>query len=254
MSNVFAVIGGSGLYELNESFRADAKTPPSTPYGDISADLLIGELNGCRVVFLPRHGASHHIPPHKINYRANLWALHEMEVSHIIAVNAVGGIDCGPHSLVLPDQIIDYTSGRSHTFYDGEGSEVDHIDFSLPYSEPLREKIIRSSRTHSIDLYTSATYGCTNGPRLESSAEIQKMQRDGCNIIGMTGMPEAALARELDMEYASIAMVVNWCSGITDAVLDMDEIRRILDLGMNSIIKLISNTLEQVDKEPLINS
>jgi 5'-methylthioinosine phosphorylase len=247
VSEVFAVIGGSGLYELNESFRADAKKTPSTPYGDISADLLIGELNGCRVVFLPRHGASHHIPPHKINYRANLWALHEMEVSHIIAVNAVGGIDCGPHSLVLPDQIIDYTSGRSHTFYDGEGSEVDHIDFSFPYSEPLREKIIRSSRAHGIDLYTSATYGCTNGPRLESSAEIQKMQRDGCNIIGMTGMPEAALARELDMEYASIAMVVNWCSGITDAVLDMDEIRRILDLGMSSVIELISTTLEQAD-------
>ena len=254
MSDVYAVIGGSGLYALDESFRSDPNKTSSTPYGDISSELLIGELNGCHTVFLPRHGTSHHIPPHKINYRANLWALHEMKVTHIIAVNAVGGIDYGPHSLVLPDQIIDYTSDRSHTYYDGEGSELDHIDFSSPYSEPLRDKIIRSSRALGIDLYTSATYGCTNGPRLETSAEIQKMKRDGCNIIGMTGMPEAALARELDMEYASIAMVVNWCSGITDAVLDMDELRRILDLGMNSVIKLISATLEQADKESLINS
>jgi len=254
VSDVYAVIGGSGLYALDESFRGDPNKTPGTPYGDISADLLIGELNGCHTVFLPRHGVSHHIPPHKINYRANLWALHEMKVTHIIAVNAVGGIDYGPHSLVLPDQIIDYTSDRLHTFYDGEGSELDHIDFSFPYSETLREKIIRSSRELGIDLYTSATYGCTNGPRLETSAEIQKMQRDGCNIIGMTGMPEAALARELDIEYASIAMVVNWCSGITEAVLDMDDLRRILDLGMNSVIKLISATLEQADKEPLINS
>ncbi len=254
MSDVYAVIGGSGLYALDESFRSDPNKTSSTPYGDISSELQIGELNGCHTVFLPRHGTSHHIPPHKINYRANLWALHEMKVTHIIAVNAVGGIDYGPHSLVLPDQIIDYTSDRSHTYYDGERSELDHIDFSFPYSETLRERIIRSSRALGIDLYTSATYGCTNGPRLETSAEIQKMKRDGCNIIGMTGMPEAALARELGMEYASIAMVVNWCSGITEAVLDMDELRRILDLGMNSVIKLISATLEQADKEPLINS
>ena len=245
MSNVYAVIGGSGLYALDESFRADSNNISNTPYGDISAELLVGELNGCRTVFLPRHGASHHIPPHKINYRANLWALQALKVSHIIAVNAVGGIDYGPHSLVLPDQIIDYTSDRSHTFFDGEGGEVDHIDFSLPYSESLRKKIISASLASGIDLKTSATYGCTNGPRLETSAEIQKMQRDGCNIIGMTGMPEAALARELGMEYASIAMVVNWCAGIPGAVLSMDEIRRILDQGMKSVIQLISATLEQ---------
>lgn len=247
MSDVYAVIGGSGLYALDESFRVASNNISDTPYGDISAELLIGELSGCRTVFLPRHGPSHHIPPHKINYRANLWALHKLEVSHIIAVNAVGGIDYAPHSLVLPNQIIDYTSDRAHTFFDGEGSEVDHIDFSLPYSESLRKKIIQAAKTSDIDLNSSATYGCTNGPRLETSAEIQKMQRDGCNIIGMTGMPEAALARELDMEYASIAMVVNWCSGITDSVLDMDEIRRILDSGMNSVIQLIRATPGQSD-------
>ncbi len=248
MSEVFAVIGGSGLYDLDQGFRVESSQKPNTPYGDISSDLIIGEMSGCRTVFLTRHGASHHIPPHKINYRANLWALHELEVSHVIAVNAVGGIDYEPHSLVLPDQIIDYTSDRCHTFFDGEESEVGHIDFSLPYSQPLREKIISAGQVQSIDLITQGTYGCTNGPRLETSAEIQKMQNDGCNIIGMTGMPEAALARELNMEYAAITIVVNWCSGKSDSVLDLDEIRQILDSRMDTVIRLISATLAQVDR------
>ena len=142
MSEVYAVIGGSGLYSLDQSFRTESSQKPNTPYGEVSAELTIGEMIGYRTVFLPRHGPSHHIPPHKINYRANLWALHELEVSHVIAVNAVGGIDFEPRSLVLPDQIIDYTSDRSHTYFDGEESEVGHIDFSFPYSQPLREKII----------------------------------------------------------------------------------------------------------------
>ncbi len=248
MSEIYAVIGGSGLYDLDQGFRVESSQKPNTPYGDISADLIVGEMRGCRTVFLPRHGASHHIPPHKINYRANLWALHELGVNHIIAVNAVGGIDYGPHSLVLPDQIIDYTSDRCHTFIDGEKSEVGHIDFSLPYSQSLREKITSAGQAQGIELITHGTYGCTNGPRLETSAEIQKMQSDGCNIIGMTGMPEAALARELDMEYAAITMVVNWCSGITGSVLDLGEIRQILNSGMDTVIQLISATLAQADR------
>ena len=248
MSEVYAVIGGSGLYSLDESFRIESSHRPNTPYGEVSAELTIGEMKGYRMVFLPRHGPSHHIPAHKINYRANLWALHELEVSHVIAVNAVGGIDFEPRSLVLPDQIIDYTSERSHTYFDGEESELGHIDFSLPYSQPLREKILCAGQARGIAIHTPGTYGCTNGPRLESSAEIQKMQRDGCNIIGMTGMPEAALARELDMEYAAITMVVNWCSGIKDSVLDMDEIRQILDLGMNTVVELIGATLTQAER------
>ena len=249
MSDVYAVICGSGLYALDENFRVESSKKIKTPYGDISSDLIVGEFNGCRTVFLPRHGASHHIPPHKINYRANLWALNAMEVSHIIAINAVGGIDHGPRSLVLPDQIIDYTSGRCHTFSDGtelDGGkpEVNHIDFSFPYSQTLREKIIRASRAQGVDLITSGTYGCTNGPRLETSAEIRKMQNDGCTIIGMTGMPEAALARELEIEYASIALVVNWCAGIESSILDMDRIMQELKLGMTSVIQLIRATLE----------
>jgi 5'-methylthioinosine phosphorylase len=253
VSDVYAVIGGSGLYALDENFQVESSKKIKTPYGDISSDLIVGEFNGCRTIFLTRHGASHHIPPHKINYRANLWALNAMEVSHIIAINAVGGIDHGPRSLVLPDQIIDYTFGRCHTFsdgaeLDGEKPEVNHIDFSFPYSQPLRENIIRASRAQGIDLNASGTYGCTNGPRLETIAEIRKMQNDGCNIIGMTGMPEAALARELEIEYASIALVVNWCAGLENSILGMDAIRHELKQGMTSVIQLIRATLGQLNK------
>ena len=245
MSYSYAVIGGSGLYELSESFLVESRKKPNTPYGELSSELIIGDLNGHRVVFLPRHGASHHIPPHKINYRANLWALGDLGITHIIAVNAVGGIDHGPHSLVLPDQIIDYTSGRQHTFSDGDSPEVNHIDFSLPYSEFLRKKVMQASKLSGVDIASSGTYGCTNGPRLETSAEIRKMRNDGCSVIGMTGMPEAALARELGMEYVSIAMVVNWCSGLTDEIVHMADIRQILDIGMYSVFQLIEATLEQ---------
>ena len=243
MSETYAVIGGSGLYALGENFKVESGKNLNTPYGKISADLMRGELNGSSVVFLPRHGASHQIPPHKINYRANLWALHELGVSRVIAVNAVGGIDYEPLSLVLADQIIDYTSGRAHTYFDGGESSVDHIDFTYPYSQAVREIIIRASQLEGIPLNTAATYGCTNGPRLETSAEIEKMKRDGCNIIGMTGMPEAALARELEMEYASIALVVNWCAGIEKSILHMDDIRQTLEQGMKKVIQLISTTL-----------
>jgi len=242
-----AVIGGSGLDALDKSFKVETLVNPSTPYGDVSADLVIGELNGCKIVFLARHGTSHQIPPHKINYRANLWALRETGVNQIIAVNAVGGINHGPHSLVLPDQIIDYTSDRSHTYFDGESRGVGHIDFTFPYSQSLRDKIRLAGKAANIELNTVATYGCTNGPRLETGAEIQKMQRDGCNIIGMTGMPEAALARELEMEYASVALVVNWCAGVKGSTVDLDEIRQVLKQGMKSAIDLISVTLKQVD-------
>jgi 5'-methylthioinosine phosphorylase len=247
VSDLYAVIGGSGLYSLDENFRVESRKKLNTPYGDVSAELASGELNGTPIIFLPRHGTSHQIPPHKINYRANLWALHELGVNQVIAVNAVGGIDFGPHSLVLPDQIIDYTSGRAHTYFDGEAAEVGHIDFTYPYSEAVREKIILASQVEKIFLNTAGTYGCTNGPRLETSAEIVKMKRDGCNIIGMTGMPEAALARELEIEYASISLVVNWCAGIENSILHMDEIRQTLERGMKSVVQLINSTLEQVN-------
>lgn len=243
-----AVIGGSGLYALNPEFRIDRSHMRDTPYGEASAELKIGELNGQRIVFLARHGESHQIPPHRINYRANLWALQHLGVASIIAVNAVGGIDAPPESLVIPDQIIDYTSNREQSFFDGDKGEAEHVDFTYPYSETLRKRIIAAGQSSDIELTQSGTYGCTNGPRFETRAEIQKMQRDGCSIIGMTGMPEACLARELDMDYASIALVVNWCAGIEDSILDMEQITRTLDQGMKTVLRLINTLLAQSDR------
>ena len=243
-----AVIGGSGLYGLNQEFRIDRSHLQDTPYGQVSAELKIGEMNGQRIVFLPRHGESHQVPPHRINYRANLWALQHLGVQSIIAVNAVGGIDVPPRSLVIPDQIIDYTANREATFFDGDQRAAGHIDFTYPYSKVLRERIIAAARSSGIELTQSGTYGCTNGPRFETGAEIQKMQRDGCSIIGMTGMPEACLARELDMDYASIALVVNWCAGIEDSILDMEQITRTLERGMKTVIRLINTLLATSDR------
>jgi len=245
---VQAVIGGSGLYALNQEFLIDRSYLPDTPYGQVSAELKIGELNGCSLVFLPRHGESHQVPPHRINYRANLWALQYLGVKSIIAVNAVGGIDAPPQRLVIPDQIIDYTSNREATYFDGDKPAVGHIDFTYPYSKGLRERMITSAQSIGIELTQSGTYGCTNGPRFETGAEIKKMQRDGCNIIGMTGMPEACLARELEMDYASIALVVNWCAGIEDSILDMVQIRRTLERGMQTVMQLISTLLATSDR------
>jgi len=245
---VQAVIGGSGLYALNSEFRIDRSHMRDTPYGEVSAELKIGELNGQRIVFLARHGESHQIPPHRINYRANLWALQHLGVESIIAVNAVGGIDAPPKSLVIPDQIIDYSSNREQSFFDADKGEAGHVDFTYPYSETLRKRIIAAGQSSDIELTQSGTYGCTNGPRFETRAEIQKMQRDGCSIIGMTGMPEACLARELDMDYASIALVVNWCAGIEDSILDMEQITKTLDQGMKTVLRLINTLLAQNDR------
>ncbi len=247
MADLYAVIGGSGLYQLDEQFEIESAELYDTPYGQTSAELQVGKWHGNTVVFLPRHGRDHRIPPHKINYRANLWALQSVGVSHIIAANAVGGIDSryAPQVLGLPDQIIDYTSNREHTFSDGSNNQLQHVDFSWPYSATLRDSIKAAAQGLEIDLVDGGVYGCTNGPRLESAAEIRKMQADGCSMIGMTGMPEAGLARELSMQYATIALVVNWCAGIKDIEITMDEINHVLRYGVDNIRQLIDATLLQ---------
>ena len=244
---MYAVIGGSGLYALDTGFQIDRSDVPDTPYGQVSAELKIGELNGQKLVFLPRHGDSHQIPPHRINYRANLWALQQLGVRRIIAVNAVGGIDHAPGGLVIPDQIIDYSCNREHTFFDGDKPKVGHVDFTYPYSKAIRDRLIDAGERSGIVLVPSGTYGCTNGPRFETRAEIIKMQRDGCSIIGMTGMPEAALARELGIDYASISLVVNWCAGIEDSVLDMEQIEQTLGQGIKIVMHLVNTMLAQSD-------
>ena len=254
MSPVYAVIGGSGLYSLGDGFVVESSEPMETPYGTTSAAIIRGNWKNQPVMFLARHGESHHIPPHLVNYRANLYALKQQGVSHIIAVNAVGGITDGfsPQTIALPDQIIDYSWGRAHTFSDMglaglENGTVQHIDFTYPYSSELRAMIIRASSKAGIKIQPGGVYACTNGPRLETKAEVIKISRDGCNMIGMTGMPEAALARELGIEYASVALVVNWCAGITNSEITMAEIMRILELGMQPVKDLIFLTLTNQD-------
>jgi len=231
---MLAIIGGSGLYDLGDEFAVTARAPRDTPYGATSAEILQGSWQDLAVVFLPRHGPGHEIPPHRINYRANIWALQQLGVERIIAVNAVGGIGAGlgPQTFAVPDQLVDYTSGRAHTYFDGDDDQARHIDFTWPYDARLREILIEAGRQQDLPLVSPATYGCTNGPRLETAAEITRLKNDGCSIVGMTGMPEAALARELEIAYASLALVVNWAAGIQQQSISMDEIVANLEQGM----------------------
>ncbi|MDH3389225.1 MAG: S-methyl-5'-thioinosine phosphorylase [Gammaproteobacteria bacterium] len=231
---MLAIIGGSGLYSLGDDFELQEQLSRETPYGDTSADILQGRWHGIELAFLPRHGPGHKVPPHRINYRANLWALGHAGVTQIIAVNAVGGIsaDMAPLTLALPDQIIDYSSGRAQTYFDGDDSQVTHIDFSWPYSARLRAIILEAGLQQGLPLVDSGTYGNSNGPRLETAAEIVRMRRDGCTMVGMTGMPEAVLARELEIEYACLALAVNWAAGIEDRTISMQEIIANMEQGM----------------------
>jgi 5'-methylthioadenosine phosphorylase len=211
---MLAIIGGSGLTQLS-SLDVTAQKAVRTPYGEPSGALTFGRLRGREAVFLARHGYGHTIPPHEVNYRANIWALREEGASEIVSVASVGGIraDLGPGSLVVPHQIIDYTWGRRSTFYEGGDVPVTHIDFTAPYTEWLRQKVLTAARACGEPVLDGAVYAATQGPRLESAAEIDRLERDGAEIVGMTGMPEAALARELDVPYAAIAVVVNHAAG-----------------------------------------
>ena len=235
-----AIIGGTGLTSIDE-LSVKERHKIKTPYGDTSAALVAGSLVDKEVIFLARHGDDHTIPPHKINYRANIWALKNLEVTDIIGVAAVGGIheDIPPEKVVIPDQIIDYTYNRQHTFFEDDLTEVTHIDFTYPYTEALRQKLIQAAKSNNINLRESGVYGATQGPRLESAAEIIHLERDGCDIVGMTGMPEASLARELGLNYACCALCVNWAAGKTDQEITMDEIVASVKRGMESIKSIL---------------
>ncbi len=221
-----AVIGGSGLYKFQGLENAE-RHAVETPFGVASGDIVLGDFAGKRVAFLARHGESHSLPPHRVNYRANLWALHDLGARAVVGVNAVGGIraDMGPRAIVVPDQLIDYTHGRYTSFCDVEGAEVNHIDFSEPYTASLRRRMLQAARQAGIAAIDGGCYGATQGPRLETRAEIARMKRDGCDLVGMTGMPEAALARELGLEYACLALVANFAAGCGDEVeISIEEI------------------------------
>lgn len=244
-----AIIGGTGLTEL-EGLQLDREETVSTPWGAPSAPLLFGHFGGVPLVFLARHGSPHRMPPHQVNYRANIWALREAGVSQILAVNAVGGIrgDTGPATVVVPDQLIDYTSGRPHTFFEGDALDhVTHIDFTNPYDKGLREGLIAAARRCNIAVVSDGVYGCTQGPRLETAAEIRRMERDGCDLVGMTGMPEAVLAAELELRYACLALSVNWAAGKTETIITMDEIAAAIEQGMGDVRATLRSFLQELN-------
>jgi len=237
---MIGIIGGTGLTTL-PGFETNSSDWLNTPYGEPSSAISIGTLTGQKLAFLSRHGNPHSIPPHLINYRANIAALKQIGVTRLIAVNAVGGIHAklGPAEVSIPDQIIDYTYGREHTLYDAQAEALEHIDFTHPYSEELRQQLCQCARTENVHFLDGGVYAATQGPRLESAAEIQRIKRDGGDMVGMTGMPEAALARELDIQYASIALSVNWCAGLTESLITMEDIRLALEAGMNKITLIL---------------
>jgi len=237
---ITAIIGGSGLSQLQDLKVLDEKLF-MTPYGDPISPCIIGELYNQKVIFLARHGNPHKIAPHKINYRANLWALKEAGAEQIIAVAAVGGItpEMYPTRIAIPDQIIDYSYGREQSYFAEDSTPVQHIDFTHPYDELLRQQLINSAQNLPIQI--GGTYGCTQGPRLETRAEILRMERDGCDLVGMTGMPEAALARELEIPYVCLAVIANWAAGKSAGEITMPEIIKNLDQGMTDTQQLLQH-------------
>ena len=247
-----AIIGGSGLSSL-EGLVITRREVMETPYGDPSSALTFGVYSGKQVMFLARHGDEHSILPHRVNYCANLAALQQAGATQVIAVCAVGGIsaDMPPGKLVIPDQIIDYTGSRRQTIYAEQHNNAAHIDFTEPYCAALRSCLITAAANTRIDIATAATYGATQGPRLETAAEINRMENDGCHIVGMTGMPEASIARELGLCYAVIAVSVNYAAGRADGPIEMREIERNLTAGMGNVRAILSETLGKTLGETL---
>ena len=235
-----AIIGGSG-FETLPGLAIDAARTADTAYGVTSAPLTRGRLAGLPLLFLARHGSGHSVPPHLINYRANIQALVDAGARHVIALGAVGGISdgFGPGVIAVPDQLIDYSHGRAATFQEGGAGAVVHVDFSWPYSQGLRTELLAAGEGAGVAVRDGGTYAVTQGPRLETAAEIRRLARDGCDIVGMTAMPEAALARERGLEYATLAFTVNWAAGIAEQEITMDEIRHNIDQCAAGIGRLI---------------
>ncbi len=240
---MLAIIGGSGLTRLSTLAVAHREVV-RTPYGEPSSALLFGQIAGRDAVFLARHGHGHTIPPHRVNYRANVWALKERGATAVMAVASVGGIrGVVPGELVVPHQLIDYTHDRASSFFDGGDRRVVHVDFTQPYTPWLRHKCLTAATSAGIALTDGGVYAAISGPRLETAAEIDRLERDGATIVGMTGMPEAALARELDLPYAAIAVVVNHAAGRGDSMdqISMAGIARVLETAMDRVRALLEH-------------
>jgi len=236
---MLAIIGGTGLTQL-ANLEVSRRQVVGTPYGEPSGPLTFGAIRGVPAVFLARHGYGHTIPPHQVNYRANLWALKEQGA--IVSVVSVGGIraDLGPGKIVVPHQIVDYTWGRMSTFFENE-APVKHVDFTEPYTAGLRNRLLSAAKACGEPVVDGAVYAATQGPRLETAAEIDRLERDGADIVGMTGMPEAALAREIELGYAAIAVVVNHAAGRGASArgVALQEIEEVLKHSVGRVRKII---------------
>lgn len=237
-----ALIGGTGLNQLGKLITT---LDVETPYGKPSAPLQVLRDDGIRIIFLPRHGTPHRIPPHCVNYRANVWALKEAGADHVLAISAVGGVGehCSPGSLHALDQVIDYTWGRDHTFSDSADVELVHHDFSYPYEGPLRRMLLQAATATGIEISDGGCVGVFQGPRLESAAEIRRARQDGCTVAGMTSMPEAALARECGLDYAGIGVVSNWGAGVVGGTISEDDIAETLKDPMERVRTLIEGVI-----------
>ncbi len=247
---MLAIIGGTGLTQL-ANLELTHRQVVRTPYGEASGPLTFGKLNGRDVIFLARHGYGHTIPPHAVNYQANVWALQAQGASKVVSVASVGGIrsDLVPGSLVVPKQILDYTYGRKHTYFDGPDEPVTHVDFTHPYCEILRRRLVEVAGKSGQPIVDGGVYAATQGPRLESAAEIDRLERDGADMVGMTGMPEAGLARELGMRYAAVAVVVNHAAGRGESSegIHLDQINAVLKSSMVKVRALLGKLVEQDD-------
>ena len=243
---MLAIIGGTGLSKL-ANLEITRREIVRTPYGEPSGPLTYGRIGKCEVVFLARHGYGHRLAPHEVNYRANVWALHANGIRRIIAVNSVGGIAAhlGPGVIAVPDQIIDCTHGRLHTFFEGTDVAVRHIDFTYPYCPNARQLCLAAAKAAGAKVLSGGVYAATQGPRLETAAEINRLERDGATMVGMTGMPEAALARELDLSYAALVLSVNHAAGRGSSaeVIDMQSIQAVLESGMVVVRKILEQAV-----------
>lgn len=244
---MLAIIGGSGMAQLS-CLEISRREVIRTPYGEPSGPLTFGTINDHEIVFLARHGHGHTIPPHSVNYRANLWALNAIKPTRVVAVAAVGGIraDLKPGKMVVPDQIIDYTYGRNFTYFEDMQQSVTHIDFTHPYDQTTRQHLLKAAQQANEQIVNGGVYAATQGPRLETAAEINRLERDGADMVGMTGMPEAALARELELNYAAIAVVANYAAGrgTNTQRIPLKEIFAVLDKSMISVRNILQHMVK----------
>ncbi|MDD5058573.1 MAG: S-methyl-5'-thioinosine phosphorylase [Sideroxydans sp.] len=245
---MLAIIGGTGLTQL-ANLKITHRQVIRTPYGEPSGPMTFGIINGHEVMFIARHGYGHNIPPHEVNYRANLWALFEQKAKRVIAVTSVGGIraDLVPGTLVTPDQIIDYTYGRNFTYFDGKDSMVSHIDFTKPYSEKIRQQILIAAKLAGEECVDGGVHAVMQGPRLETAAEVNRLERDGADMVGMTGMPEAALARELGLPFATIAVVANHAAGRGNSSdgIELENVGAVINPAMERVRNILERVVEQ---------